>query len=89
MNKLIAKKGKAIIEVIKENDKIKVLVDDKESDFLKDYLEFKGENLSIGGTYYPEKNTLLFFYLALTELEYNVEIEGDLEVIPHEDGFIY
>lgn len=89
MNKLIAKKNNEVIEVIESDNEIKVLSDGQEDNILKDYLLLEGETLSIGGTYYPEKDSLLFFYVVLNELEYDVKIIGELEEIPYEDGLIY
>lgn len=90
MDKLIATlDDKEYITVIKKDNKITVYVDDLASDVMKGYLQFKGDNLSIGGTYYPEVDTLLFYYMVLMDLGYKVSLIGKLEEIPYEDDLIY
>lgn len=48
----------------------------------------------IGGTYYPEPNSLLAAFNVLKntffdDKDVEIEIEGDIGTIPHEEGVIY
>ena len=90
MNKLIATlDGEDDITVTKVRRKITVYVNEEESEIMKENLIFKGEMLSVGGTYYPSTNTLLFYYNVLAQLGYNETVIGKLEEIPYKDDVIY
>ena len=81
--------GEDDITVTKVRRKITVYVNEEESEIMKENLIFKGEMLSVGGTYYPSINTLLFYYNVLAQLGYNVTVIGKLEEIPYKDDVIY
>ena len=90
INKLIATlDGEDDITVIKEKRKITVYVNDEESVIMKEVLNFKGEGLCVGGSYYPSTNTLLFYYNVLVHLGYKVTVIGKLEKIPFMAGVVY
>lgn len=90
MSKIIAKSKELTITVEEKDGAITVLFDGIVDKAMQDILEIEAENAPpMGGTYYPEQDTMLFYYNALKHMPGTVSVEGDIGEIPHEEGFIY
>lgn len=90
MSKIIAEYKGMTITVEEHNGAITVLFDGIVDKAMQDILEIEAENAPpMGGTYYPEQGTMLFYYNALKHMPGTVSVEGDIGEIPHEEGFIY
>lgn len=81
------------ITAIEINNNIEVQIDGEEYtkvfyDLYMDYIP------AMGGTFYPDRNTMLAVFSVLThwffdDNKYEIEIEGDIGTIPYEEGVIY
>lgn len=90
MSKIIAESKGSTITVEEKDGNITVLFNGDEDDMMLSILNEIGENAPpMGGTFYPEPGTMLFYYNALKHMPGTVTVEGDIGEIPHEDGFIY
>lgn len=62
-------------------------------DYQEQFDEMLRHQTPMGGTYYPPTNTLLAAYNVMKNMffdtEVDVEVIGELEEIPYEEGFIY
>lgn len=56
-------------------------------------LESLQQEHAVGGTYWPEKNTMLHVYNTLQNYTFDrlieIKCDGELEEIPGEDGVVY
>lgn len=94
MSKIIAKYGERKITVEENDGKITVCVDGCESPWWKLILDELCNHLDpVGGTFYPQKETMLGYYFALRDGylgdELKLEVEDDIGTIPYEEGKIY
>lgn len=92
MNKIIAKNDDLEVSVIEDGGVIKVYVNGREADNWRRLLDIMVDGLPpMGGTFYPEKGTMLAYYHALKNSHWvnSLEIEGDIGEMPCEDGVIY
>lgn len=94
MSKIIAESKELTIAVEEKDGEITVLFNGVVDDGMQYVLELEAENAPpMGGTFYPESGTMLFYYNALTSSPtykpFTVSVEGDIGEIPHEDGLIY
>lgn len=95
MKKIAATGRKYGHKLTVEYDMKKVLFNGQEDELLEEeFFELLENPKSIGGTYYPPADTLLN---AMNILQYHffdepteeIEAEGEIEEIPHEEGKIY
>lgn len=90
MSKIISKSKESTITVEETGGNITVFFNGSEDDGLLAILNDTAENAPpMGGTFYPEPGTMLFYYNALKHMPGAVSVEGDIGEIPHEDGVIY
>lgn len=90
MSKIIAESKGSTITVEEKDGEINVLFDGVVDKAMEDLLEVAAKNAPpMGGTFYPEPGTMLFYYNALKHMPGTVTVEGDIGEIPHEDGLIY
>ena len=94
MSKIIAELGELNVTVEEKDGDITVLFNGEVNEDMQFLLEVDAENAPpMGGTFYPEPGTMLFYYNALAHgglfREFTVSVEGDIGEIPHEDGLIY
>lgn len=90
MSRIISKSKGSTITVEEKDGVITVLFDGVVDDVMKDLLDVAAETAPpMGGTFYPEQGTMLFYYNALTNMPGTVSVEGDIGEIPHEEGVIY
>ena len=56
-------------------------------------LESLREYHPVGGTYWPEKNTMLHVFNTLSDYTFDklieIDCDGELEEIPYEEGVVY
>lgn len=90
MSKIISKSKESTITVEEKDGDITILFDGVVDGDMECLLEIAGDNAPpMGGTFYPEPGTMLFYYNALKHMHGTVSVEGDIGEIPHEDGVIY
>lgn len=95
MSKIIADCGELIITVEETENGIIVYDTNRKLKLLKEIFDRYIPLIEpIGGTFYPEKDTMLGYYFLLKEGLYSnmvkeLTIEGDIGEIPHEEGRIY
>ena len=94
MSKIIAELGELNVTIEEKDGAITILFNGAVNDDMHFMLELEGENAPpMGGTFYPESGTMLFYYNALKNgwlfNKFTVSVEGDIGEIPHEDGVIY
>ena len=91
MSKIIAKRKDSTVTVEEKDGTITVLFDGVVDSYMQYLLDRDGENAPpMGGTFYPDHGTMLFYYNTLKHLSDTVSVEGDIGEIPHEeDGVIY
>lgn len=86
------------VDFIIENSKDGVKVSDADGleSIIKKQVEIclKNERIVIGGTYYPKKDSLLSVYIVLNNYffdskDFKIEIIGEIEEIPCEEGVVY
>lgn len=82
------------VEVTKENQTVIVTFDGMDVPDLQDHFnELLEHQLPIGGTYYPDENSLLAAYNVLNTTFFDslehIEVEGEVEEIPYEENKIY
>ena len=71
-----------------------ILVDDEENpEIQNDFNEMIKRQPPMGGTYYPEEDSLLAAFNVLSNVFFDklesINVEGDIGEIPYEDGIIY
>lgn len=94
MSKIIAELGELNVTVEEKDGDITVLFNGEVNEDMQFMLELEAENAPpMGGTFYPEPGTMLFYYNALKNgglfSKFSVTVEGDIGEIPHEAGVIY
>lgn len=95
MSKIIAEDDDLIITVEENDGKITVLFNGEEDAALHENLkEIAAKSPPMGGTFYPEPDTMLWYYNALKNDYFfdwltRVDVEGDIGEMPNEDGVIY
>ena len=95
MGKITATGKKYGHELTVEFDMKKVLFNGHEDELLEEeFFEVLENPKSIGGTYYPPADSLLNAYNILQyhffdEFTEDIEVDGELEQIPYEEGKIY
>lgn len=105
MSKIIAKGifvgEKRKFEITIEDEKLKIICNEKWWNIKKvrEYTEARlkrciSQAEPIGGTYYPPENTLTAAYNGLQngffdDNKAEIEVKGELEPIPYEEGRIY
>ena len=84
------------VEVVVEDGTLLILMDEEEEevpDLQKRFDELIKVQPAMGGTYFPNENSLLTAYNVLQHTFFDtleeITVEGDLGEIPHEDGVIY
>lgn len=94
MAQIVAKgkiRNKEMIVICKD---MKFTFDGKENKALAQLILTESESVPpIGGTYYPEKNTMLAVKAVLENIFFdeifNIEVIGDIGSIPYEEDVIY
>lgn len=76
------------------DDKIRVTFDGEENTLFRKVLEaLLDVTMPMGGTYYPERGTMLAYYHVLNTVYFgkllDLKTEGDIGQIPYEDGVVY
>lgn len=87
-------KRKQTVTVIKDSDKLTVLFDGVEDELSKNVLDKQGGIApGLGNHCHPDEGTALFYYNILNTVYFDklekIEVEGELETIPYEEGVIY
>lgn len=82
------------VEVTQEDGTLVILMDDNESGELQKHLEqCLARQPAMGGTFFPEQNSLLAAFNVLQNTFFDsleeITVEGEIEEIPLEDGKIY
>lgn len=84
-------KGSTLIEVSAELLDGEIVIEPEE--YQQEYRDMATEQDPIGGTYYPDVNTLLCAYNVLENHFFDslesIEVDGDLEEIPNEKDLVY
>lgn len=86
--------AEAAIICKEEKNNITVYLDGVKDDNIKKMLNLMtGIAPPMGGTYYPEAGTMQAYYHVLNTVFFNklntIEVEGEIEPIPYEDGVKY
>lgn len=82
------------VEAIVEDGTLVILMDEKEvPDLQKRFDELIKVQPAMGGTYFPDENSLLTAYNVLGHTFFDtleeISVEGDIGEIPHESDVIY
>lgn len=82
------------VEAIVEDGTLLILMNEKEvPDLQKRFDELIKVQPAMGGTYFPDENSLLAAYNVLQNTFFDtleeISVEGDIGEIPHENGVIY
>lgn len=82
------------VEAVVEDGTLLILMDEKEvPDLQKRFDELVKVQPAMGGTYFPDENSLLAAYNVLQHTFFDtleeISVEGDIGEIPHEDDVIY
>lgn len=77
-----------------EKNNIAVYIDGHKDHLIKNMLDsLVAIAPPMGGTYYPEAGTMQAYYDVLSTVYFTklntIEVEGEIEPIPYEDGVIY
>lgn len=84
-------KGNTLIEVTAELIDGEIIIEPEE--YQQEYKEMAAEQDPIGGSYYPDVNTLLCAYNVLENHFFDslesIEVVGELEEIPCEENMVY
>lgn len=77
-----------------EKNNIAVYIDGRKDHLIKNMLDsLVAIAPPMGGTYYPEAGTMQAYYNVLSTVYFTklntIEVEGEIEPIPYEDGVIY
>lgn len=77
-----------------EKNNIAVYIDGRKDRFIKDMLDsLLAITPPMGGTYYPETGTMQAYYHVLSAAFFTklntIEVEGEIEPIPYEEGVKY
>ena len=86
--------NKITVEAIVEDGTLVILMDEKEvPDLQKRFDELIKVQPAMGGTYFPDENTLLAAYNVLQNTFFDtleeISVEGDIGEIPCEEGVVY
>jgi hypothetical protein len=82
------------VEVVVEDGTLVILMDEKEvPDLQKRFDELIKVQPAMGGTYFPDENSLLTAYNVLQYTFFDtleeISVEGDIGEIPNEENIIY
>lgn len=82
------------VEAVVEDGTLLILMDEKEvPDIQKRFDELIKVQPAMGGTYFPDENSLLAAYNVLQHTFFDtleeISVEGDIGEIPNEDNVIY
>lgn len=82
------------VEAIVEDGTLVILMDEKEvPDLQKRFDELIKVQPAMGGTYFPDENSLLAAYNVLQHTFFDtlekISVEGDIDEIPNEKGMVY
>lgn len=82
------------VEVVIEDGTLLILMNEKEvPDLQKRFDELVKVQPAMGGTYFPDENSLLTAYNVLKYTFFDtleeISVEGELEEIPYEENVIY
>ena len=82
------------VEAIVEDGTLLILMDEKEvPELQKRFDELVKVQPAMGGTFFPDENSLLAAYNVLQYTFFDtlekISVEGDIGEIPHEEGVIY
>ena len=82
------------VEAIVEDGTLLILMDEKEvPDLQKRFDELVKVQPAMGGTYFPDENSLLTAYNVLQYVFFDtleeISVEGDIGEIPNEKGAVY
>lgn len=86
---------KITVEAVVEDGTLLILLDGEFEvpDIQKRFDELVKGQPAMGGTYFPDKNSLLAAYNVLQHTFFNklesISVEGDIGEIPYEEGKIY
>lgn len=85
---------KITVEIIEEDGMLILTMNGNETqDLQKHFEECISKQPAMGGTYYPEPDSMLCAFNVLQNTFFDstpeITIEGDIGEIPHEDGIIY
>ena len=86
--------SKITVEAVVEDGTLLILMNEKEvPDLQKRFDELIKVQPAMGGTYFPDENSLLTAYNVLQHTFFDtldeISVEGDIGEIPHEDDVIY
>ncbi len=82
------------VEAVVEDGTLLILMDEKEvPDIQKRFDELIKVQPAMGGTYFPDENSLLAAYNVLQHTFFDtleeISVEGDIGEIPNEKGMVY
>lgn len=82
------------VEAVVEDGTLLILIDEEEvPDIQKRFDELVKVQPAMGGTYFPDENSLLAAYNVLQHTFFdtleNISVEGDIGEIPSEKGVVY
>ena len=82
------------VEAVVEDGTLLILMDEKEvPELQKRFDELVKVQPAMGGTYFPDENSLLAAYNVLQHTFFDalekISVEGDIGEIPYEEGMVY
>lgn len=82
------------VEAVVEDGTLVILMDEKEvPDLQKRFDELIKVQPAMGGTYFPDEDSLLAAYNVLQQTFFDtlekISVEGDIGEIPNEEGVVY
>lgn len=86
--------SKITVEAVVEDGTLVILMDEKEvPDLQKRFDELVKVQPAMGGTYFPDEDSLLAAYNVLQHTFFDtleeISVEGDIGEIPNEEGMVY